>query len=290
MDYRNADGSVSEMCGNGIRVFALHLVQEGLVDPAEPIVIGTRGGDKTITIDGDLFSVDMGTPEVLRRLQGQRRREHLGGAGGSNRQPPRRRLRRPAGRRRQPADAARLRRVGLSRRRQHRVRRPRGRAPRRDACARARFGGDAFLRHRRLRRGRGHCGGRRGSSTHAPTGSTFPAARCTSAGTPTTTSCSPAPPRSSRGAPWIGLHDRTDVRPTPKAPKASSSRSATRCGASPACAPSSRTSPRSSTASSGWSASSSSAYGPRAPPRTPRTRSPSSSCSPRPPAPRCSTP
>jgi len=65
MDYRNADGSVSEMCGNGIRVFALHLVQEGLVDPAEPIVVGTRGGDKTITIDGDLFSVDMGTPEVL---------------------------------------------------------------------------------------------------------------------------------------------------------------------------------------------------------------------------------
>lgn len=72
MDYRNADGSVSEMCGNGIRVFALHLVQEGLVDPAEPIVIGTRGGDKTITIDPStgsgqaaLFSVDMGTPEVL---------------------------------------------------------------------------------------------------------------------------------------------------------------------------------------------------------------------------------
>lgn len=64
MDYRNADGSVSEMCGNGIRVFALHLVQEGLVDPAEPIVVGTRGGDKTITIDGDLFSVDMGKAEV----------------------------------------------------------------------------------------------------------------------------------------------------------------------------------------------------------------------------------
>src|SRR5689334_22689099 len=65
MDYRNADGSVSEMCGNGIRVFALHLVQQGLVDPAEPIVVGTRGGDKVITLDGDLFSVDMGTPEVL---------------------------------------------------------------------------------------------------------------------------------------------------------------------------------------------------------------------------------
>jgi diaminopimelate epimerase len=72
MDYRNADGSVSEMCGNGVRVFALHLVQEGLVDPTEPIVVGTRGGDKTITIDastgsgqGALFSVDMGVPEVL---------------------------------------------------------------------------------------------------------------------------------------------------------------------------------------------------------------------------------
>ena len=25
MDYRNADGSVSEMCGNGIRVFARYL-------------------------------------------------------------------------------------------------------------------------------------------------------------------------------------------------------------------------------------------------------------------------
>jgi diaminopimelate epimerase len=60
MDYRNADGSVSEMCGNGIRVFALHLVQEGLIDPAKPLVIGTRGGDKTISFDGDRISVDMG--------------------------------------------------------------------------------------------------------------------------------------------------------------------------------------------------------------------------------------
>ena len=41
MDYRNADGSVSEMCGNGVRVFALHLVQEGLVDPAAPIAPST---------------------------------------------------------------------------------------------------------------------------------------------------------------------------------------------------------------------------------------------------------
>lgn len=64
MDYLNADGSVSEMCGNGIRVFALHLVQEGLADPAKPLVVGTRDGDKTITFDHDRISVDMGTPEL----------------------------------------------------------------------------------------------------------------------------------------------------------------------------------------------------------------------------------
>jgi diaminopimelate epimerase len=69
MDYRNADGSVSEMCGNGIRVFALHLVQEGLADPSAPFVIGTRDGDKVITMDGAepagrAISVDMGVPQV----------------------------------------------------------------------------------------------------------------------------------------------------------------------------------------------------------------------------------
>ncbi len=71
MDYRNADGSVSEMCGNGIRVFALHLVQEGLVDRNEPLVIGSRDGDKTITFrqapgteDVGEISVDMGRPEL----------------------------------------------------------------------------------------------------------------------------------------------------------------------------------------------------------------------------------
>ncbi|MEO6471487.1 MAG: diaminopimelate epimerase [Aeromicrobium sp.] len=65
MDYRNADGSVSEMCGNGIRVFALHLAQEGLVDADHPIPIGTRDGVKTVTIDGETISVDMGTPKIL---------------------------------------------------------------------------------------------------------------------------------------------------------------------------------------------------------------------------------
>ncbi len=61
MDYRNADGSVSEMCGNGVRVFARHLVEEGLVDPALPIPIATRDGIKVVEVDGDLVRVDMGT-------------------------------------------------------------------------------------------------------------------------------------------------------------------------------------------------------------------------------------
>ena len=65
MDYRNSDGSVSEMCGNGIRVFALHLAQEGLVDPTQPVPIGTRDGVKVLTFDGDLITADMGTPKVL---------------------------------------------------------------------------------------------------------------------------------------------------------------------------------------------------------------------------------
>ena len=59
MDYRNADGSVSEMCGNGIRVFARHLVEEGLADPARPLPVDTRDGIKTITFaDG----AERGTP------------------------------------------------------------------------------------------------------------------------------------------------------------------------------------------------------------------------------------
>jgi diaminopimelate epimerase len=71
MDYRNADGSISEMCGNGTRVFALHLAQEGLVDPARPFAIGTRDGDKTMSFRqargaglGEAISVDMGVPQV----------------------------------------------------------------------------------------------------------------------------------------------------------------------------------------------------------------------------------
>ena len=63
MDYRNSDGSVSEMCGNGIRVFARYLHErEGEPFPME---IPTRDGVKTLDRAGDEFTADMGTPEVL---------------------------------------------------------------------------------------------------------------------------------------------------------------------------------------------------------------------------------
>ena len=65
MDYRNADGSVAEMCGNGIRVFVRYLLEAGLVDGSAPLPIGTRDGVKVVTVDGDLVTADLGTPQVL---------------------------------------------------------------------------------------------------------------------------------------------------------------------------------------------------------------------------------
>ncbi len=43
MDYRNADGSVAEMCGNGARVFVRYLLDRGLVD-LDGLSIATRAG------------------------------------------------------------------------------------------------------------------------------------------------------------------------------------------------------------------------------------------------------
>jgi diaminopimelate epimerase len=64
MDYRNADGSTSEMCGNGIRVFGRYLVDHEGADPSRPLPVGTRAGTKVLTFEGDLVSVDMGEPAV----------------------------------------------------------------------------------------------------------------------------------------------------------------------------------------------------------------------------------
>ncbi|WLQ36668.1 diaminopimelate epimerase [Streptomyces castrisilvae] len=91
MDYRNADGSVAEMCGNGVRVFAHYLQRAGLVDDGD-LAVATRGGVKkvhlakngditvsmgrallpaegvTVTVDGrewDARNVNMGNPHAV---------------------------------------------------------------------------------------------------------------------------------------------------------------------------------------------------------------------------------
>ncbi len=60
MDYRNHDGSLAEICGNGLRVFGRHLYDEGLVPSGEPVRIATRSGVQTVTRVGELFTVDVG--------------------------------------------------------------------------------------------------------------------------------------------------------------------------------------------------------------------------------------
>ncbi len=62
MDYRNADGSAAEMCGNGIRVYGAYLLAQGLIDLAigETIPIGTRAGVKHLARLADGFEVDLG--------------------------------------------------------------------------------------------------------------------------------------------------------------------------------------------------------------------------------------
>ncbi|MHB8341387.1 MAG: diaminopimelate epimerase [Mycobacteriales bacterium] len=62
MDYRNADGSLAEMCGNGARVYARYLVLAGYAAPGE-VLLATRSGVRRVTVpaEGEV-SVDMGEP------------------------------------------------------------------------------------------------------------------------------------------------------------------------------------------------------------------------------------
>ncbi|MBD0293252.1 MAG: diaminopimelate epimerase [Jiangellaceae bacterium] len=60
MDYRNADGSAAEMCGNGIRVLARYLWSAGLA-PGPELPIGTRAGVRTVHEQADgSITVNMG--------------------------------------------------------------------------------------------------------------------------------------------------------------------------------------------------------------------------------------
>jgi diaminopimelate epimerase len=66
MDYRNADGSLAEMCGNGARVFVRYLDATGLVTDND-VVISTRGGLRSVTINSDrTITVDMGMASTPR--------------------------------------------------------------------------------------------------------------------------------------------------------------------------------------------------------------------------------
>ena len=67
MDYRNADGSLAEMCGNGTRAITLFAQREGVADSTEPFHLGTRAGVKILTPRGNMrpyganvFQVEMG--------------------------------------------------------------------------------------------------------------------------------------------------------------------------------------------------------------------------------------
>ena len=77
MDYHNADGSASEMCGNGIRVFGKFLVEQGLatLEPGDTLPIGTRGGVRDLQRNATGYQVDLGrwslgTDETLVRAKG----------------------------------------------------------------------------------------------------------------------------------------------------------------------------------------------------------------------------
>mgnify|MGYP000709318061 CR=1 FL=1 len=62
MDYYNSDGSIAEMCGNGVRVFARYLTQKGLValEQGQTLSVGTRAGVKDLQQNMAGFAVDMG--------------------------------------------------------------------------------------------------------------------------------------------------------------------------------------------------------------------------------------
>lgn len=63
MDYYNSDGSVAEMCGNGVRVFAHYLGSVGLAEL--PLAVGTRGGTRLVTADENGYTVEMGVPSLI---------------------------------------------------------------------------------------------------------------------------------------------------------------------------------------------------------------------------------
>jgi len=67
MDYRNADGSTAQMCGNGTRVFAAYLGAAGLarLHDGDVVAIGTRAGVKHVRREGGHYVTDLGAWAVV---------------------------------------------------------------------------------------------------------------------------------------------------------------------------------------------------------------------------------
>jgi diaminopimelate epimerase len=70
MDYRNADGGLAEICGNGVRVYARWLADAGWLPegPALPLQLGTRAGVREVRFTGsdpaNDIAVDMGPATI----------------------------------------------------------------------------------------------------------------------------------------------------------------------------------------------------------------------------------
>lgn len=63
MDYRNQDGSIAEMCGNGVRVFVDFLIRQRLIDLpiGQSIPVATRAGIRDVARSASgHYQVDMG--------------------------------------------------------------------------------------------------------------------------------------------------------------------------------------------------------------------------------------
>lgn len=66
MDYWNADGSLAEMCGNGVRVFTRYLLCAGLAEPAPAgITVATRSGVVRVRVHDEDLAVQLRRPRIL---------------------------------------------------------------------------------------------------------------------------------------------------------------------------------------------------------------------------------
>lgn len=67
MDYYNADGSLAQMCGNGVRVYARYLAEHGLAAGRIPIL--TRAGLVVADVTATSVTVSMPKPQVYSQSQ-----------------------------------------------------------------------------------------------------------------------------------------------------------------------------------------------------------------------------